>query len=88
MNNFAKTISWFFAAGLVITLSLANPASAITADLAKKCRAMAIKAHPPVLPGAKTGTAKAERDFYNICITNNGTMPDNNTQNTMAPAPK
>jgi hypothetical protein len=88
MNNFAKTISWFFAAGLVITLSLANPASAITADLAKKCRAMAIEKHPSVPAGTKTGNAKAQRDFYITCITNNGTMPDNNTQNTTAPAPK
>ncbi len=53
-------------------LCAASPASAISADLAKKCRAMAIKAHPP---GSKA-YAQAERDFFGKCVSNNGQMPD------------
>jgi hypothetical protein len=67
---------------------MSSPASAITAELANKCRAMAIKKYPPVPAGTKTGHAKAQRDYYITCITNNGMMPDNDTQNTTAPASK
>jgi hypothetical protein len=74
-----------FAAILIGALSITNPAAAITADLAKKCRDMAIKAHPPTLPGAKTGSAQAERDSYRACIANGGTSSDNETQRTVAP---
>jgi hypothetical protein len=77
-----------FAAVLTIALSIANPASAITADLAKKCREMAIKAHPPTLPGAKTGSAQAERDSYRACIVNGGISTDNETPRSAAPAEK
>jgi hypothetical protein len=58
----------------VVLLVETPPAAAISADLAKKCRDMAIKAHPPELPGKPY--AAAERDDYNKCISNNGQMPD------------
>lgn len=55
--------------------SMISPASAITVELAKKCRDMAIKAHPYQLPGVKgPGTAAAERDYYNDCIAKDGNM--------------
>jgi hypothetical protein len=54
-----------------------KPAGAITAELAKKCRAMAIKAHPYKMPGEKgAGSAAAERDYFNECIARGGGMPD------------
>ena len=69
---------------LAIVLLAAQPVAAITAELAKKCRAMAIKAHPPAPPG--TGSyAQAERDFYRDCIAKNGVMPDNGSAKTQPP---
>jgi len=88
MSNFVKLFFGFVALGLLAILAVPGPASAITAELAKKCQAMAAKAHPMALPGSKVGTAKAERDYFGACIKNNGTMPDSNTQNTTTPAAK
>jgi hypothetical protein len=65
----------------------ATPAVAITADLANKCRQMAIKAHPPQRAGAKSGSAEIERKYYRDCLANGGVAPDGNTQNPpVAPA--
>jgi hypothetical protein len=50
---------------------------------------MALKAYPPKLTGTKSGNAQAEREFYNQCIANGGTMPANeNNKKTQAPASK
>jgi hypothetical protein len=65
----------------------ATPAVAITADLANKCRQLAIKAHPPQRVGAKTGSAEVERKYYRDCLTNGGAAADDKTQNPpVAPA--
>lgn len=59
---------------LCVLVALANvssmvPASAISADLAKKCRNLASKAHPIPVAGSKnTGAAKAQREAYQTCI--------------------
>jgi hypothetical protein len=59
-----------FAHLLVPTVS-----SAITAELAKKCRLMSIQAHPTRLPGTKnTGVEAAQRAYFSNCITNEGKM--------------
>jgi hypothetical protein len=55
-----------------------RPASAITAELAKKCRALAIKAHPPQPAGTKTGAEQAQRDYYRDCIAKSGNMQEQN----------
>jgi hypothetical protein len=55
-------------------LCAASPAFAISADLANKCREMAIKAHPPPVPPGGKAYAQAERDFFNECIAKNGQM--------------
>jgi hypothetical protein len=52
----------------------AQPASAITAELAKKCRDMALKAHPPARPGSKPGAAKAQQEYYRTCVSKDGKM--------------
>jgi hypothetical protein len=49
-----------------------KPAQAITADLAKKCREMALKAYSSRQPGSKEGFAKAQREYYRDCIAKNG----------------
>jgi hypothetical protein len=62
--------------GLVaLLLWPAPPASALTAQLARKCRDMAIKAHPPVVAGSRKGTAEAEREYFGKCVASNGSMP-------------
>jgi hypothetical protein len=53
-----------------------RPAGAITVELAKKCRAMALKAHPYKMPGEGPGSAAAERDYFNDCVARGGNMPE------------
>jgi hypothetical protein len=66
----------------------AEPASALSLQLAKKCRAMALKAHPYKLPGEKgPGTAAAERQYYSQCVANGGNMPESSTSATPAGNP-
>ena len=68
----------------IVMLSVC-PADAISVDLAKKCREMAVKAHPPTLPGTKP-YARAERDYFRECVSKNGEMPTNDTQKAAPPA--
>jgi type IV secretory pathway VirB6-like protein len=43
--------------------------SAIAADLAKKCREQAVKAHPTPKAGTKaSGVEKAQRDAFQACV--------------------
>jgi len=52
-------------------------ASPISAELAKKCRALAIKAHPTERAGSTVGAyAPAQRDYFQDCIAKGGNMPD------------
>lgn len=55
------------ALALVALALSAGPAAAISADVAKKCRAFAVKAHPPQPAGTK-GYAQAERDAFRDCV--------------------
>ena len=53
----------------------ATPSLAITAELANKCRLMAIQAHPTPRPGSKnTGVKAAQRKYFSKCIANKGKM--------------
>jgi len=61
------------AAAMVV--ATAAPAPALTVAVAKKCRELAIKAHPPAPSGSKKGTAEAERNFYNDCVAKDGNIP-------------
>jgi hypothetical protein len=52
-------------------------AGPISAELAKKCRALAIKAHPTKPAGSKNGAyAQAQRDYFQDCIAKGGNMPE------------
>jgi hypothetical protein len=51
-----------------------QPAMAISVELAKKCRDMAIKAHPYTLPGFKSGNAEGERSYFKDCVAKGGNM--------------
>jgi hypothetical protein len=63
----------------ILILSTASPAIAISADVAKRCREMAIKAHPPGPAGTK-GYAQAERDSFRDCISKSDDAKDNSPQ--------
>jgi hypothetical protein len=54
-------------------------AVAITAEVAKKCDALVAREFPLREPGnpaagSAKGTAQSERDFFNQCVANGGTM--------------
>lgn len=75
MAKLAKSLSMLIVITLTAYLPTAHPASAITAELAKKCRAMAIKAHPTQMAGTKpTGVEKAQRDYFTECVAKGGKM--------------
>jgi hypothetical protein len=88
MARILKGVGLSAAITLLVLTSVAAPASAITVELAKKCRDMAIKAHPPALPGTKKGSAQAEREFYRSCLSNGGTGSDDDTQKGAPPPAK
>jgi hypothetical protein len=46
----------------------------ISAELAKKCRALAIQAHPTQQPGSRYGSGQAQREYYQECIAKDGNM--------------
>ena len=77
MTKLATRFSMLIVLALTAYLPTAQPASAISAELAKKCRAMAIKAYPTPTPGSKlTGAEKAQRDYFRECVAKGGKMED------------
>lgn len=64
------------ALGILCLLMGGHPASAITADLAKKCRKLALEAHPPAKVGSKKGNSALVRQFYRACVANGGSPPN------------
>ena len=71
MAKFMCKLRRLVALTLLVTLMTFNSASAISADLAKKCRAMAVKAHPSPKPGTKSnGADRAQRELFSACIKN------------------
>jgi hypothetical protein len=61
---------------VVALISVPKPAEALTAELAKKCRSMAMKTIPSARPGTKTGAQKAQTEYYRECVAKNGNMDD------------
>jgi hypothetical protein len=61
---------------LAALLSTQAPAEAITVELAKKCRAMAIKEHPTPRVGTKTGAHKAQTEYFRSCVAKDGKMDE------------
>jgi hypothetical protein len=77
MRITAGVFSALFVTVQIFLLST-SPTAAITVDLAKKCRDMAIKAHPREMPGKPY--AQAERDFFLQCVAKNGQIEDTNAR--------
>ena len=74
------------AAVLVGLFTTVGPGAAITVELAKKCRQMAIDSHPPPIRPGNKAYAEAERSFFQECVKKNGDMTDGGPpQNNSAP---
>jgi hypothetical protein len=77
----------------LICLSCALPqrsASAITAELAKKCGALSEKAYPPRVignpaAGRQNGTTDDFRNYFSKCIANGGNPPQQNQNKVQSP---
>jgi hypothetical protein len=52
-----------------------DTAGSISAELAKKCRALAIKAHPTERAGTSP-YAQAQRDYFQNCVAKGGNVPE------------
>jgi hypothetical protein len=76
MRKFLTALAAVILPAQSIILSATSPAAAISADLAKKCREMAVKAHPPPIPPGNKAYAQAERAFFRECVSKNGQMQD------------
>ena len=69
-------------AGLLLFVAAGmNSASAITAELAKKCQTLTAAAFPPRVvgnpaAGSAKGSGKDARAFFNKCIKNDGSVDD------------
>jgi hypothetical protein len=65
---------WAAMAACTVSLSFlsATSSEAVTAELARKCRAMALAAYPPQPVGKPY--AQLQREYYLKCIANNGNM--------------
>ena len=65
----------------LVCIAVECEAAAVTAEVAKKCAALAAKAYPSRVPGNPAaglakGTAQSARDYFNKCVANKGNMGD------------
>lgn len=88
MNDIWSALAASAALAIVVLTSIASPALAIDAALAKQCRTMAIHAHPPASIGSKQGTAQAERKFFQDCISNKSKATGEDGRKSEAPPQK
>ena len=70
MLAFVATTLW---AETMPTVGSDNTAP-ISAELAKTCRELAIKAHSTQVACSTTGSAQAQRDYFKECVTKRGNM--------------
>ena len=54
--------------------SHSDKAAPIGAELAKTCRALAIKAHPTQPAGSRTASGEAQRRYFQECVAKRGNM--------------
>jgi hypothetical protein len=84
MGNILTSFVAVLVVAHILIFSAASPAVSLSVELAKKCREMAVKAHPMTLPGTKPYAA-AEREFFRVCVSKNGDM--SNTDSEKGPPP-
>ena len=69
MRKFGKTVGALLLFSASALPAFAQSTSSITADLAKKCRQEAVKAHPTPTAGTKaSGVEKAQRELFQSCV--------------------
>jgi hypothetical protein len=51
-----------------------DKAAPISTELAKTCRALAIKAHPTQPAGSRTASGEAQRRYFQECVAKRGNM--------------
>jgi hypothetical protein len=69
-----EPMKWLWTIVLLVGISAALPAHAkVSAKIAKRCHAMALKAHPSSLPDIKA-VADLRRSYYRLCIARRGKM--------------
>jgi hypothetical protein len=83
-----------YGAALVAAIGVAHlmatpSASAITAEVAKKCDVLTEKAYPLRVPGNpaaghKHGSTKEIQDYFNKCVTNGGNVSEPAQENNKA----
>jgi hypothetical protein len=83
MNN-QKILS---AAMLFVAIGLMTTgASAVTAEVAKRCESLTAKAFPPretgnPAAGSSKGTAQSQRDYFGKCVANGGKVDETDSNN-------
>jgi hypothetical protein len=66
---------------------MASGASAVTAEVAKKCETLTAEAFPPrqmgnPAAGSAKGTAQSQRAYFAKCVTNGGKVDDGGSKET------
>ena len=84
MKKTVKALCVFGLLGVAVSVTAPPPVSAITAELANQCRAMALKTYPRKLAGKKGGSAAAERKYFQDCVAKNGAVPEDTEQKAPA----
>ena len=51
-----------------------NRTGPISAELAKTCRALAVKAHPTQPAGSRIASGQAQRNYFQECVAKSGNM--------------
>jgi hypothetical protein len=79
--------NWKFGGALLALICIAlgaasEHASAITAEVAKKCNALTARQFPPREPGnpaagSAKGSGRARQEYFNKCVANGGKADDN-----------
>ena len=87
MSNLRSKAAIAVALLLVAIALMPADAAAITAEVAKKCDALVAREFPLREPGnpaagSAKGSAQAERDYFNQCVANGGTMNGPADKNT------
>jgi hypothetical protein len=67
MTHFVTIAAVLFVLGWAAIASV-QPASAVSAEVAKRCRAMALEKYPYYPPGTGTTNVKGQREVFQKCL--------------------
>ena len=68
----AKLPILLVALGAPVMIASAASAETLTVELAKQCRALMVKAYPPLPAGSPRGNAVQEREYFRSCVAQGG----------------